>query len=438
MSSMTSDRVRDLQAAYKARIDANDTLVHNSERNEDGQGFRLTEAAKAEFQKNLGELAEIRGELELLTSHDEAVQWATKTATESIAVAGHATVEELTRRAVQAAGRKSIGQQFVESELFRKHLESTNGAGRGDMVTPVVFEGYDLGAMAGRKNVFSDSPTGTGTFGMTTDAGVFAAPWGLAGPRIRDLLNVQPTESNLIEFIRTTGWTNGASMVAEQSGGSFVSAPQTTLSFYGDSASVRMISHYELAHLNALADENQLRSIIDGALLAGLRLREDAQLLYGDGAGQNLKGIISGGWSIQTYTGLSSDTYADQLRRAITKAWIAEYPTTGIVVNPYDWESLELLKDSENRYIIATSVQAGGVPRVWQVPVVVSPAITQGTALLGGFGLGAQMWDRMQPEIRTSESHANLFIQHGVAIMATERVALTVPRPEAFVKVTFT
>jgi HK97 family phage major capsid protein len=67
------------------------------------------------------------------------------------------------------------------------------------------------------------------------------------------------------------------------------------------------------------------------------------------------------------------------------------------------------------------------------VPVVESDSITEGYFLVGAFRLGAQIWDREGVSIRVSEHHASYFIQNLVAILAEERFALTVYRPEAFV-----
>ena len=66
-----------------------------------------------------------------------------------------------------------------------------------------------------------------------------------------------------------------------------------------------------------------------------------------------------------------------------------------------------------------------------------SLGINAGDALVGAFGLGARLWDREQGAIRVSDSHAEYFTQNMVAVLAEERVALTIYRPEAFVAVTF-
>jgi HK97 family phage major capsid protein len=58
--------------------------------------------------------------------------------------------------------------------------------------------------------------------------------------------------------------------------------------------------------------------------------------------------------------------------------------------------------------------------------------------LLGAFGLGAQVWDREDANIRVSEHHADYFIRNQIAILAEERLTQTIYRPEAFVKGTFT
>ena len=66
-----------------------------------------------------------------------------------------------------------------------------------------------------------------------------------------------------------------------------------------------------------------------------------------------------------------------------------------------------------------------------------TPAIAEGTALIGAFGTGAQIYDRESPSIRVSEQHADFFVRNAIVILAEQRLALAVKRPESFVKVNF-
>jgi HK97 family phage major capsid protein len=205
---------------------------------------------------------------------------------------------------------------------------------------------------------------------------------------------------------------------------------------------VRTLAHWEAAHRNVLADEPQLRSIIDNELMYGLRLAEDDQILNGDGTGENLEGVLQTS-GIQTYdwsdgeTTPVPDNKADALRRAATLSFLAYYEPTGIVMHPNDWEDIELSKDDNGQYLVAVSVAMGGEPRIWRIPVVETPAIAEGTALIGAFGTGAQLYDREQASIRISEQHADFFVRNAIVILAEQRLALAVKRPEAFVAVSF-
>jgi HK97 family phage major capsid protein len=231
--------------------------------------------------------------------------------------------------------------------------------------------------------------------------------------------------------------------------GNFGLKPHTRLRLQPAQAPVRTIAHYELAHRNTLDDEPQLRSIIDNELLYGLRLVEDDQLLNGDGAGENLLGILRTP-GIQRYPGpglgfgeagtpvQAGDTLVDAIRRAATRVMLAYYSPTGTVVHPFDWETMELTKDNNGNYVLALNVAVGADKRMWQMPVVASPAMNQGTALTGAFGLGAKIYDRQQSNIRVAEQHADLFIRNAVAILAEQRIGLTVSRPESFVMVDLT
>jgi HK97 family phage major capsid protein len=73
---------------------------------------------------------------------------------------------------------------------------------------------------------------------------------------------------------------------------------------------------------------------------------------------------------------------------------------------------------------------------LWRLPIVSTPAITEGKVLLGSFGVGATLYDRMEGNIRVSEQHSDFFVRNAVAVLAEERIALAVKRPESFVEVT--
>jgi HK97 family phage major capsid protein len=86
---------------------------------------------------------------------------------------------------------------------------------------------------------------------------------------------------------------------------------------------------------------------------------------------------------------------------------------------------------------MAVSMQLGSEARIWRMPVIDTPAIPEGEALVGAFGTAAQLYDREQASIRISEQHADFFVRNAIVVLAEQRLALAVKRPEAFVKIDF-
>lgn len=340
---------------------------------------------------------------------------------------------------------KSIGQRFVESDAFKSRQPT------GRMDTPFELS-RDLMALGGleRKDLYTAAGGTLTNFAFGRAQREPIVPRAYRTARVRDLFPVASTNANLIEYVRVLGFLDGqnnAAPVAERSGDNtnFGLKPHTQLQLQPAQSPLRTLAHYELAHRNTLADEPQLQSIIDTELLYGLRLVEDAQLLNGDGTGENILGILQTP-GVQRYPGIpipvpspvqTDDTRLDAIRRAATRIMLAYYEPTGVVVHPFDWERMETTKDSMGNYILAVNVAVGAQKQVWQMPVVASPAMTEGTALVGAFGLGAKVYDREQANIRVAEQHGDLFIRNAVVILAEERVGLTVSRPESFVVVDF-
>jgi HK97 family phage major capsid protein len=437
--SQDNARIEELQSALRTKM-ADNKAIADSFRVEEGTVVVSTEQ-KTAFDKNMSDIKEIKSLISGLETMGEVDRWSSEPQG-SVASTYAATANEVAQ--LSSREIKSIGAMFLESAEFKALNGGRNGA---NMPAPwqanVSLSSYNV------KDVFSAMPSGTPTaFGTIQRDPIVTPP--TRTKRVRDLFPTRTTTAAVIEYFRQLGFTtldashgvNSASSVAERSGGAFGAKPQSSFAFVGEQAPVRTLAHWEAAHRNVLADEPQLRSIIDNELMYGLRLLEDAQILNGDGVGENLLGVLQTP-GIQTYSwsaGLSTpvpDTKADALRRAATLSFLAYYEPTGIVLHPSDWEDIELTKDTNGQYLIAVSVAMGGEPKVWRMPVVDTPAITAGTALVGAFGTGAQLYDREQASIRISEQHSDFFVRNAIVILAEQRLALAVKRPEAFVEVTF-
>lgn len=407
---------------------------------EEGNPLLLEKGMKEEFQTLLAQKTEAKETLDALLAVEEGETYLKELAApESIATAIKSALADFRPGPSQV---KSLGEAFTESDVFKEMME------RGEFKTarPFAVKG-DLGGLyLATKDVYSDLPSGTPTrFGTVQRDAMVPRPQ--RTKRVRDLFPVQRTTAAVIEYFRVTGFTNAASVVPERNEGNtgFGTKPQSSLTFTGEQASVRTIAHWEAAHRNALADEPQLQGLIENELLYGLRLVEDDQILNGTGTGQDLLGIrnVSG---IQSYLWSSgataaqngaADNKADALRRAMTLALLAYYEPTGVVLHDGDWEDIELLKDSNGQYLLAVSIALGGEQRVWRAPVVTTPAMDEGFALVGAFGIGAQLYDREEGNIRIAEQHSTFFVENAIVVLAEERLALATKRPEAFVEVTF-
>lgn len=197
------------------------------------------------------------------------------------------------------------------------------------------------------------------------------------------------------------------------------------------------IGHYETVHKNTLADESQLRGILERDLIDGVKLKEDEQILFGDGVGENLLGIVQTP-GIQLYTGLASDKKTVEVRRALTRAILSYYDPSGVVMHPLDFEDIETEEDKQGGSRVAVSVAIGAEKRVWRLAVIDTPVMAQGRYLLGSWGYGAKLFDRETVVVQPSTEHGSNFIEGTVTIKATERIGLSCDRPESFVFGAFT
>ncbi|WP_207479561.1 phage major capsid protein [Arenibaculum pallidiluteum] len=329
-----------------------------------------------------------------------------------------AEVEQKMARAADggdAEPAKSLGQQFIEDERVKQFLGSASKRGKVDLVT--------------KATITSATTDAAGSAGDLVQATRLPGIIGMPDRRmtVRDLLSPGRMDGNALEYVKETGFTNNAGMVAEGT-----AKPQSDLKFDLVSTTAKVVAHYAKASRQILDDASQLASYIDYRLRYGLAYKEETQLLSGDGTGQNLLGIIPQATAYAAPITLTSPTSIDVLRLAMLQAALAELPATGHVLNPIDWAWIETLKDGEGRYIIGNP-QGNLAPTLWGLPVVTTQAISVDKFLTGAFKMGAQVFDRWMARVEVATENEDDFIKNLVTMLCEERLALAVYRPEAFI-----
>lgn len=244
---------------------------------------------------------------------------------------------------------------------------------------------------------------------------------------IRELIPTIPVMSNLVEWVQTNVRTNNAAPVSETG-----TKPKSDLTYDLKSTAVRKIAHYFKTSAEVLADFARLRGEINTEGFEMLRQVEEDQLMTGDGTGINLLGLVPQATDFDISAVIAGDQQVDVIRRAILQVRQSYYNATGIILNPADWAAIELLKDSENRYLFSNAT-SGAPARLWGLPVSESDAIPEGEFMVGAFRTAATIYDRMVATVYVSTENEDDFIKNMVSILFEERLALAVKRPLAFV-----
>lgn len=311
---------------------------------------------------------------------------------------------------------ESVGQQVISAEAMKAFAASVEGNKRVSIPVNAAL-------------ISTDVP------------GQIVAPQRLPGidtaPKqrlfIRDLIAPGKTISNTIYWVQQTGFTNKASVVAENT-----TKPYSDIQFAEKITPVRTIAHLFKASKQILDDFAQLQSTVDAEMRYGLKYVEEQEILFGDGTGAHLEGIIPQASAYAAAFEVEQQNGIDDLRLAMLQAQLARFPASGHVLHFIDWAKIELTKDTLGRYILANPAALTG-PTLWGLPVVATEAAAfKGKFLTGAFNAGAQLFDREETNVVISTENADDFEKNMITIRCEERLALALKRPEAFVYGSFT
>jgi HK97 family phage major capsid protein len=340
--------------------------------------------------------------------------------------------KELLRPGYTSSGRrgraeKSVGQLVVESDGFREWQRNGFAGGRRRLIIDLP-ERPALEVKA----LLSTGLTPT----LRPSDEIDQLP--RQSLRLRSLLDIREMTGGKIDYLQQTAVTSGASPQAEGA-----AKGESTIEYQAETATATTIAHHVTVSRQALDDIEGLRVDIDDTLLFELLLREEAQILAGNGVGVSLNGIITQATAYDTGLNVANDTPIDKIRHAILQCELAKGQADGIVLHPADLHNIELVKDGDvanfGRYIVGDpkTGSAMSVPFLWRRPVVTSLAIAEGQFLVGDFRRGATLFERRAASVEISFEHGNNFTMNLATILCEERIALAVRRPAVFVEGSF-
>jgi HK97 family phage major capsid protein len=307
--------------------------------------------------------------------------------------------------------RDSLGQTVIKSEALKAFAASLEGGKRVNIPVSAALLSTDVaqGVVEPQRLPGIDTPAKQRLF-------------------IRDLIAPGRTTSPAIFWVQQTGFVNAAKVVAEG-----MAKPYSSINFASKLTGVSTIAHMFKASKQIMDDFAQLQSTIDVEMRYGLKYAEEQEILFGDGTGVHLHGIVPQASVFDPAFEVEARSGIDDLRLAMLQAQLARLPASGHVLHFIDWAKIELTKDSLGRYILANPLGLAG-PVLWGLPVVATEAAGfQGKFLTGAFQTGAQLFDREDANVVISTENADDFEKNLISVRCEERVALAVKRPEAFI-----
>lgn len=379
---------------------------------------------------------------------------------------------------------RSIGEMVVADPAYAQAVARKGGR-------------YSFLANIGEKTQGATNMMGESTSGTSAGSalsGYFLA--GTAGPSIlpnflpgiveqrffpltiADLFASGATDSPVISYLKETSWTNASAATGEGA-----TMPYSTDAIARVQEQVGKVTNLHRITDEMLQDASQYVSFLNNRLVLGVQRQEEVQVLAGGGyPGVNgllarstgftvAPGVSAGGTAVgggglafpasgtpgagETSATVSAIAYgreagvantpatalqiADGLFGAITDIRFNAFcEPDALIVNPYDWQTIRLGKDSQNQYLGGSFFGADyGQPQnagesLWGKKAVVTPVIPQGYILVGSFKENGQLFRSKGITVEMVNTNGTDFEQGLVSVRATSRLALAVYRPAAF------
>ena len=318
---------------------------------------------------------------------------------------------------------RSMGEAFVKSDAYRAAAERAGQSKNLPIGTTDAVRVADRNEVKTLFQITTNHPT----LPVEDRTNLIVAK-PLVGLDFLNVIASATTDSDLVEWVEETTYTNAAAETAETS-----ASPESAVAFTVRTAAVKEIAHFIPVTRRAMADVAYVESWINNRLIDGVRRRLQTQVLSGDGTGENFTGIYGTSGIGVIDRSLLSVNMLEGLHKAITSIRVNSFQEPDFIgIHPEDWEALRLLREGTGtgQYLYGAPADAG-TRSIWGIPAIVHAAFTLGTPMVGK-GSEATLFVREGVSVSASDSHSTYFVDRKVALLATMRAAFGVTQPKAF------
>jgi len=350
------------------------------------------------------------------------------------------TVARFQQESMTDSSGMSIGEIFVRSPQFQRLAPSMGGHKIQDKVV-VDIPRVGFGPSLQRAITLSaGGASGQLTSYLTSTQALPGVP-GLLDQqqlRIAQMFPTGTTSARRITWVKEDAFVNSATGVREEA-----TKPQWDPNISETYVDVMKVGVFCKVTEEMLADQDGIRSYLDNRLAYLVMAHEDDDLINGTAAAYEVTGVLQTS-GIQTLAAGTYSTVMDAIGQAIGKIRsLAFAEPDGIIVNSNDWTDLILSKDQNGQFYAGGPFmnqygqgQFTNVFRMFGIPVVVSSFIAEGTALVGAFRTGSQLFRREGVRVEATNTNDTDFIFNLITIRAESRMALAVYKPLCFCSVT--
>ncbi|MEU8122149.1 phage major capsid protein [Spirillospora sp. NPDC049024] len=265
---------------------------------------------------------------------------------------------------------------------------------------------------------------------------------------LRQLIPAEAETAGVWKYLRQTTRTNNASTVATGK-----KKPTSVYTWTEVEGRSRVIAHLsEPIPKQLLDDATALRQVLEAEMRLGLEVELEDQVINGNGS---TTGVLDDMVGILNTSGTQTqawDTAGDEFtttRKAVTKLENSSIAPTGWVMNPNSWERFELQVDTNSRYMLGNAPVDRAARRLWGLPVALTTAIADNTAVLADFANATKLRVRQEGTLDWTENRydpnkfgagvgGSEFEANQITFRFEGRFGLDVMRPFSIVEVDLT